>query len=351
MEYTHTENLLRLLAIAKNLSPDLQHEINANAGNFLEQLGVGTFLMEDLNDEQQTEDDIRTLVQCVPTSLFDCKTIEFPDDYELPYVYHFPDQICVRYLQRASFIPLLAEEGMKHNVGGDGMRGGLLCKDAHKYNVLQGLSTVRRDGFEIEGYDERFLDVFKRLREMDLLKKEDIMEYNLLLCSCYIRCRKRFNYFADWDPAPLKELQIGDEGDLLLHISAFHNYRGTFKLALTATLRHFPEELGLLFVKNNEGSTSFQIANDNFGQTKTWETIEACLNECDEKILEMKNPPTTGMYPFMIAAEGDTSELNMVYYLLRRNPVVLESTCMAKVGLRVVPELKKRKRSGDERRG
>jgi len=36
-----------------------------------------------------------------------------------------------------SFIPLLAEEGFKLNVGGDGMRGGLLCENEFIGNVLQ----------------------------------------------------------------------------------------------------------------------------------------------------------------------------------------------------------------------
>jgi hypothetical protein len=31
------------------------------------------------------------------------------------------------------------------------------------------------------------------------------------------------------------------------------------------------------------------------------------------------------MYPFMLAAAGDTSELDLVYYLVRRNPLSLLS--------------------------
>ena len=37
--------------------------------------------------------------------------------------------------------------------------------------------------------------------------------------------------------------------------------------------------------------------------------------------------PETNLYPFMLAAEGETSELNMIYYLIRQHPVVLEGGC------------------------
>ena len=34
--------------------------------------------------------------------------------------------------------------------------------------------------------------------------------------------------------------------------------------------------------------------------------------------------PVTNIYQFILAAAGDRSELNTLFYLLRRNPVVLE---------------------------
>ena len=48
--------------------------------------------------------------------------------------------------------------------------------------------------------------------------------------------------------------------------------------------------------------------------------IEECFEEThDEKMVEVN--PVTNMYPFILAAAGDTSELNTLFYLLRRNPV------------------------------
>jgi len=54
-----------------------------------------------------------------------------------------------------SFVPLLAEEGVKLNVGGEGKRGGLLVEDPnspHGFNVLQYLASV---------IDYLYLDVIK----------------------------------------------------------------------------------------------------------------------------------------------------------------------------------------------
>ena len=39
----------------------------------------------------------------------------------------------------------------------------------------------------------------------------------------------------------------------------------------------------------------------------------------------LERDPETNTYPFLLAAAGDTSELDLVYYLVRRNPLTLLS--------------------------
>ena len=53
--------------------------------------------------------------------------------------------------------------------------------------------------------------------------------------------------------------------------------------------------------------------------------IKKCLDESNggSKILERN--PETNMYPFLSAAAGDTSELDLLYYFVRRNPLTLLS--------------------------
>jgi hypothetical protein len=316
MDYTGTENLLRLLMIEKNLSTELRDAINEKATKFLDDLknDVGGFLCsrEGLVDEKQSEDDIRTLVQCVPTALSKDEGGNLPVFNAL-------------YLGCISRIPMLIEEGMKHNVGGEGMRGGLLSEDPEDGEslLLKMISWNSNDNWDV-----CCLDAIKRLREMGFIEKEDINKYNLLWESCKI-CKesnsKRFNYFADWDPS---ELKVQRGGRSLLHLCAiFMSWDiSEFQLTLSATLRHYPHELGLLLLKSAEGRTPFQMAREQFGEQGFWKMIKKYLDEFKggSKILE--RDPETNMYPFLLAAAGDdTSELDLVYYLVRRNPLTLLS--------------------------
>jgi hypothetical protein len=340
MDYTGTENLLRLLKIEMNLSPYLRDAINEKATKFLVDLTehVGYFLGSgDLDDENQSEDEIRTLVQCVPTSL------SYEDeDGDLPI------QCAVYHSGGVPFIPMLIEEGMKHNVGGEEMRGGLLYKSLIVSQSVLGMLSLISYGTDYNS-DVRYLNVIKRLREMGFIEKEDIKEYNLLWDSCEEGCSKRFNYFADWDPSALK---FHWDEESLLHSRPFVSPRRSaswciirFQLALSATLRHYPHELGLLLLKNDIGDTPsqmarkilerrtiwkigdtpFQVARKFFGEQESWKMIKKCLDESNggSKILE--RDPETKMYSFLLAAAGDTSELDLVYYLVRRNPLALFS--------------------------
>ena len=90
-----------------------------------------------------------------------------------------------QYKDSVHYVPLLAKEGVKHNVGGDDARGGLLFGDE---NVL---ITLAYNGYSIIG-DKSHLDVMKKLRESKLLLREDIQDHDLLLIACafWIKVKK-----------------------------------------------------------------------------------------------------------------------------------------------------------------
>jgi hypothetical protein len=46
----------------------------------------------------------------------------------------------------------------------------------------------------------------------------------------------------------------------------------------------------------------------------------------DEQVREID--PGTDLYPFMVTASGETSDLSAVYHLLRRNPSLVNSGCV-----------------------
>jgi hypothetical protein len=164
---------------------------------------------------------------------------------------------------------------------------------------------------------------------MGFIEKEDINKYNLLWESCKESSSKRFNYFADWDPS---ELKVQRDGKSLLQSCARVSNQSsvswciaTFQLALSATLRHYPHELGLLLLKNAEGHTPFQVAREQLGEQGSWKMIKKCLDESNGSTI-LERDPETNMYPFLSAAVGDdTSELDLVYYFVRRNPLTLLS--------------------------
>ncbi len=250
---------------------------------------------------------------------------------------------------------------MKLNVFRDGMRGGLLCKDSSGRTQLWRIcKDGGRGGHETS--DLRLLDVIKRLREMGLVEKEDIKKYGLLHCyenmSEYQNTSKRFNYFVDWDPSALKQAREfeGSRNDTtywLLQICPMDWVsKPSFQLALNATLRHYPHDLvQVLFLRGtSEGNITFQTAEETLGKKEAlklfenptfqtagetlgkkeaWALFENCLDAetNGSKVLFEKNPKTN-MYAFMVAAAGDTSDLDMVYYLLRRNPLVLDEARM-----------------------
>jgi len=69
-----------------------------------------------------------------------------------------------------TFVPLLAEEGSKLNVGGEGNRGGLLVEDPEiRRNVLQILT--RACPSKDPASDLLYRDILKKLRESNLLFK------------------------------------------------------------------------------------------------------------------------------------------------------------------------------------
>jgi len=153
---------------------------------------------------------------------------------------------------------------------------------------------------------------------LELLWKEDIRQYNLLDWSCHPWWGKTiFDYFVDWDPEALKH--CNDDGDNIEFIYTTVNQHVRFDFALEAGLRHYPEELGLLFRKDDDGDAASELAIQVFGKDESWKVIEKCLDETrdKEKITEMN--PVMNLYPFMLAAAGDKNVLNMIYYLLRRN--------------------------------
>ena len=194
---------------------------------------------------------------------------------------------------------------------------------------------------------------------MGLILKNDIRKYKLLLKSCSPQTLNRFHYLLEWDPGALKHTSRNcnynlygghggnnDNNDSnndsnsnsngeIYFLNTIASIRDIeyFEIALNATLKYFPYELGLLLLEStcskHEHGTAYGIAIARYGEQKAWNIVTKCIDEAEaeagnlnQQILERN--PKTNLYPFMEhAAAVGGCPLNLIYYLIRKRPEVV----------------------------
>ena len=337
---------------------DLEEIVNNAMKRVSNRTGKYLHILHELDDKKPDEDTLLKIIDNVPSSL----SYEDEDGW-------LPIQRAALNKESVHYVPLLAKEGVKHNVGGDDARGGLLGD----LNVLGELTCI--GGSET---DDLSLDVMKKLRESKLLLREDIQDQDLLFYACSPDSPMRFEYFADWCPEGLKTHQYN--GLPLIHGIIEYKSIELFSMFLTTALRYYPNDLGLLFLKDDECQSACERAFKKYGKDPTMAAIGELIPFDDPKVpilhhvakhaphmlndfgsrylsatyfrdcqgrtlhqaklasgnktfiddamffLEMSDEqvreidPGSDLYPFMVAASGETCDLSAVYVLLRRNP-------------------------------
>ena len=365
------ETLFVLRGAKKSLDPDYMNDVNDLSRKMMEGLlkVTGKYLHK-LKKKKPEDDVLKKMIHAVPASL------SYKNEKG-----QLPIQSAARSSESIQYIPLLAVEGKKHNIGGD-RRGGLITEDHsnhNKKNVIQML-VYNKDASNPEPHDLKYLNVVKKLTDSNLLMNQDIQSYNLLYWSSFTTCQLRFNYLAKMNPNALKKYQNLGKPLIQMVINESENTK-RFQMFLSTALQHFPNEIGLLFEKNERGKTAFECALTKYGHADTFGVIDKCipLDEAKElpilhrvvqnaphylnkfgqrypssvfvrdtngrklyqtelstgtksfrldsmfflrmtdKQLQEKDPPTA-LYPFLLSASHTTSDLSAVYYLLRRNP-------------------------------
>ncbi|GFH44078.1 hypothetical protein CTEN210_00552 [Chaetoceros tenuissimus] len=297
------------------------------------------------------------------------------------------------------YVPVLAKEGVKYEVGGEDARGGLLTIDPFEdrgWNTLHWLFAVLANG----NNGAKRLNVMKELRKMGLLLKKDIQEYQLLRYTCDEKCKERFEYLVNWDPNALVETRV-------ISMPLIHSLtrEDALFLFLKAGFEKHPNIGGLLFVKDDAEVNALDTIFNQTGKEKTMEIlhrifspqnnypilhhvfvkspehIPTFLNKfpwatqlrdhhgrslqqavlaagpdimnannflfpmlTDDQIRE-KDPITT-LYPFASMAVGEDADLEKSFYLLRRHPSVLERRSRSSSSTMTITVTgKKRKRS------
>jgi hypothetical protein len=355
----------------KSLDPEYLNDVKGLSKKMMEGLSktTGKYLHNLNNNKKPSKQALQKMIDAVPSSL--CYKNEKGQ---------LPVQRAVWGQSSIPYIPLLAIEGVRHNVGGADKRGGLLVEDPfddHRQNVLQLLGSMQVPS-NPEPYDMACLNVIKELKESNLFLKQDIQDYDLLVLSCYTTSPLRFDYIAQMDPEGLKQHRY--VGQPLIHAEIIGSDTTEYlQLFLATALKHHPHDIGLIFQTNDEGKTAFECALNKFGKDATFGAIEKCIpldgagqlpilhrvveharqysNEFgkrypsamflrdnnrrvlyqadlasgnrtydqdsmfflgmrDDQVREID--PGTDLYPFMVAASGETSDLSAVYFLLRR---------------------------------
>ena len=263
--------------------------------------------------------------------------------------------------------------------GNDNTRGGLLTQDPNRNgNVLQTLCMFSGSSYcssspspssrETQLFaDEAVLRVMKALKDDNLLKKEDIREYNLLerlfppYGSDTYFPEKRFRFLSDWNPAVLATIStskaaalalVGDENyypqqqeqqyRLAIHFSIWYTDIRAFLIIFEAGMRHYPFKLGFVFARKGNVKCDDDGADDEHEHEHENETPlldiyqEACkkygknrvTSEVLERVLVFLNSNDTTRRRrreriLLSLAADERMHLNGLYLVLRNDPTVV----------------------------
>ena len=258
-----------------------------------------------------------------------------------------------------TLLPVMLEACIDHGKDIDVLKSMLVSHDEDDMGVItrrciiQRLNMTHSDIEDKRLYDARCLTVLRRLKEMQLLRKEDVQEYRLLhkLCdkslilnSHNFFARQRFDFLVQLDPYGLinqPKSEGGFVGDLLLRActSSFSSIED-FEIVFEAMVRYFPKMKGIctLFQANIhtgiKRSSPFKAACDvnnlrqrmnknRYRRDDVMDVIEKVLVRNSALILHTDEQTQTCNDPLILAMIDDQITLDGLFFLLRRSPDVL----------------------------
>ena len=322
-----------------------------------------------LDSDRDTEEEVETTLRCFPELLSRRNregVTKWPIHF-LCYVYDETNENFRCNLKAVSFIPLVARLSIEFGCFDEVFRGGLLLSIGRQgcmpLRDLMFTDTLDRQRSHHETVDNKYLIVMKQLRQMGLLKEEDIQDYGLLRkhpqseIDETVFPEKRFRFLAEWDPFALTQTYISDGRSIsdtsndipLLHAALGSTMKG-FQLVFETGIRYFPKKEGisLLFQKSivdETPETPFASACSNYGLKNVIKVVEKCLSDCSDK-------PNSFSEAFLSAAVNEDTHLDCVYFLLRRDPDMLQKLLPASPTTPTVKHSKrKRKRNNIDDKG
>jgi hypothetical protein len=224
-----------------------------------------------LDSDRDTEAEVETVIRFFPEVLSRRKEYFV---HGIVFGFYYPIQllaIALTYtgiwtckVKTVSFIPIVARLAIEFGLFKEDERGGLLCKcdDVMGYRVPHYLLVSACDSCNQEHHDDTCLEVLVKLRQLDLLKREDIQSFSLLsyLCRRPYFPEKRFRFLVEWDLNAL--LHPNQYGQIPLYDSIDYGNIQNFQMTFEAGIKYFPKKKGIhiLFRKTNRGMTPLQKA-------------------------------------------------------------------------------------------
>lgn len=278
----------------------------------------------DLDADRDTEEEVKAVISVFPEVLS-----RRNDDGYYPMEVLLGKHYKIN-LKAISFLPLLAKLGIEHGQFQEEQRGGLIVQNEEEEEELGDQSVLKilaggsfcdhkNDVEYLQLVDARVVGVLRQLRTMNLLRKKDIYEHNLLweLSNGMYFPEKRFRFLVDLDPTFV--VHSTTFGRVPLHRAAYRSSIQQFQLVFEAGIRYYPKHIGirLLFYKDRNAGTPFQIACKEHGKEEVMKVIESTLRRYWDCHYDTA-------HPLILAAIDRKIDLDCVYFLLRREPDVLQ---------------------------
>ncbi|GFH49575.1 hypothetical protein CTEN210_06051 [Chaetoceros tenuissimus] len=187
-----------------------------------------------------------------------------------------PIQRAAMFDKSVLFVPILAKEGMKINLGGERRLGGLLMRDSIDHrNVIQTLVLSHENGATIplsmragrikKGNERKYIQTLKQLDTMGLLPESELVNATVLKNVHIENCSLRFRFIFERHPHAL-QAQISNLGDIPIHWAATN--LTSFMMCLEYGMQYYPEKFGFILQKNAYNQSALEIAISCLGKEK-----------------------------------------------------------------------------------
>jgi hypothetical protein len=341
-----SERLQKLISVLKKkekLPSETGNEIDGLVEEFLDKVETNILNLLCNNDNSDSDDyrgldsnrdtaqEVETAIRFFPDVL--SRRIEYYNEaylYPIHLMAFARNAICYRCnVKTVSFVPVVARLAIELGSFEEQYRGGLLCADDDGNNVLNILMCTdmperhKNNRKHHELADTKYLQVLIQLRQMGLLKKEDIKRFGLLHVLCFGQdfhfAEKRFRFLTEWDPTQLIRRHTDSYGDIPLYYATKFPSIEMFRFILECGMRYFPKKKGisLPFQEDYDNETPFQDACDKYGHEQVMMVISDTLNNPG-------TPPLNSADAILSAAIDGSIHLDCVYLLVRREPDVLQ---------------------------